>query len=252
MNWSKLNVTLACLAVAWSAQSLLRALGAESPLPWAAAVSAAAALLLLAPARLYRMRRDPRLAGAFHLPQRPGLLERLYLRASPPLWCRGDALMLVYGERRKLLSEGTLVWAVLVQANERLFRRGSQDHPANVVYTTDREAEQPVARMLAVAGKFFSLKNTRPEDADEATFARMISNESRRDFRVTVPDSLSGGLDLTFTTIMVHRKHLPEGYLTKPYLPLLIHPESRAALILPARYWPDGFLDEWVKPGEGG
>ena len=111
-------------------------------------------------------------------------------------------------------------------------------------------AEHPVARMLEVARRIFSLKNTQPEDPDEARFARMVSYELGRDFRVTVPEKLSGGLDLTYTTIMVHRRHLPEGRLAVPYFPLLIHPESRAAMILPARFWPDDFLEEWVQTGD--
>ncbi len=202
--------------------------------------------------KLCRLRRDQRIKGVFYLPQRLGLLERLYLRVSPPGWCRTDDLMAAFRDRGKLLREGQIVPAVLVQANALLFERGADDAPANVIYTTDSDAEQPVARMLEVAQKIFSLKDTKPEDADEARFARMVSYELGRDFRVTVPEGLSGGLDLTYTTIMVHRRHLPEGRLAVPYFPLVIHTESRAAMILPARYWPDDFLDEWMQIGTGG
>jgi hypothetical protein len=201
--------------------------------------------------KLYRLRRGRRLKGVFYLPHRLGLLERLYLRVSPPGWCRTDDLMAAFRDRGKLLHEGQIVPAVLVQANAALFERGADDAPANVIYTTDSDAEQPVARMLEVARKIFSLKDTKPEDADEARFARMVSYELGRDFRVTVPEGLSGGLDLTYTTVMVHRRHLPEGRLAVPYFPLVIHPESRAAMILPARYWPDDFIDEWVQAGAG-
>ena len=263
MNWSKFHAALAFLALANAGYGLLRLLGVSPTSPWV--LAAFGALLVAAltpflrglfvrsrwPYRLYRARRNPRLAGAFHLPPRPGLLERLYLRVRPPRWCRKDDLLAVFKDRGKLLREGNIVPAVLVQANALLFERGAYDAPANVIYTTDGDAEQPVARMLEVARKIFSLKNTKPEDADEARFARMVSYELGRDFRVTVPEKLSDGLDLTYTTIMVHRRHLPEGRLAVPYFPLLIHPESRAAMILPARYWPDDFLEEWVKIGDG-
>lgn len=264
MNWSKLNVTLACLALCNSVYGLLRLSGVRSPGFWAAVACVAAACALFLPAvrrrnariewayKLYRLRRDPQLKEVFYLPQRPGLLERLYLRVRPPGWCRKDNLMAVFRDRAKLLREGQIVPAVLVQANTFLFERGADDAPANVIYITDADAEQPVARMLEVARKIFSLKNTKPEDADEARFAQMVSYELGRDFRITVPEKLSGGLDLTYTTIMVHRRHLPAGRLTVPYFPLVIHPESRAAMILPARYWPDDFLDEWVQFSKGG
>jgi hypothetical protein len=261
MNWSKLNAALALLALANAGYGLLRLLGVDPTSPWVLGASGALLLAALAPAarrlvvrsrwpyRLYRARRNPLLAGAFHLPPRPGPFERLYLRVRPPRWCRTDELRSVFEDRGKLLREGDIVPAVLVQSDALLFERGAGDAPANVIYTTDGDAEQAVARMLEVARKIFSLKDTRPEDADEARFARMVSYELGRDFRVTVPEKLSGGLDLTYTTIVVHRRHLPEGRLAVPYFPLLIHPESRAAMILPARYWPDDFLDEWVRIG---
>ena len=263
MNWSRVNVALASLALANAAYGALRLAGVDAPARWAVVVVGTLVLALFARAahrrvvssgwlhKLYRLGRDAKVAGAFYLPRRPGLLERLYLRVRPPGWCRTDDLMIVYQDSGKLLREGSVVLAVLVQANVLLFERGADDAPANVIYTTDHDAEQPVVRMLGVAQKLFSLKGAKPEDPDEARFARMVSYELGRDFRITVPESLSGGLDLTYTTIMVHRKHLPDGRLVAPYFPLLIHAESRAAMILPARYWPDDFLEEWVKLGEG-
>ena len=264
MNRDTVNITIARLAMAVCVYGVLRLAGVSSPGFWTAVVLGVLSLTVLLPAvrrlfvrsrwpyRLYRVCRNPRLAGAFHLPLRLSLFEQLYLRVRPPRWCRKDGLMGVFRDRGKLLREGNIVPAVLVQTNALLFERGADDAPANVIYSTDADAEQPVARMLEVARKIFSLKDTKPEDADEARFARMVSNELGRDFRVTVPERLSGELDLTYTTIMVHRRHLPEGRLAVSYFPLVIHPESRAAMILPARYWPEDFLDDWVQIGEGG
>lgn len=180
---------------------------------------------------------------------KPGVLERWYLHLSPPKWCRAekDDLLLIYREQKKLLLEGHVALAMLVQANERLFRKGSADAPANIIYTTETSAENPLDKLLQIAQRLFSLKGTKPEDADEQKFARMLSYEYGRDFRVTVPDSLAQGLDVTYTTIMVHRKHLPEGYLSNVFFPLLIHTESRAAMILPARYWSQEMLSAWLE-----
>lgn len=202
--------------------------------------------------RLYRTRRDARFGEKFYLPHRPGLLERLYLRMTPPRWCRRskDELMLIYRDQHKLFGEGTLALAALVQANVRLFEKGFDNHPANIIYTTDFDIERPVPRLLRVAHRIFSLKNTKPEDPDEKRFASIVSYELGRDFRVTVPESLSDGLDITMTTIMVHRKHLPEGKLSAPYFPVLVHMESRAVVLLPSRYWPAGFVEEWTGFGK--
>jgi len=178
---------------------------------------------------------------------KPGLIERAYLHIRPPKWCRQsqDDLMLIYRDQKKLIDEGQVVIAMLVQANVNLFKKGYQDAPASIVYSDDLRAENLLQTLKDVAVGIFSLKETNPEDPDERKFAGMVSYEYGRDFRVTVPDKLSPELSVTYTTIMVHRKHLPEGYLANEFFPLLIHEESRAAMILPARYWSKELLADW-------
>jgi hypothetical protein len=180
--------------------------------------------------KLYRYRSPARLNSRLaHPPLSPGLLERLYLHIRPPKWCRklSDPLMIVYRDQDKLTREGTVALGVLV-------------------YMTEWEVDDPVQRLAAVALKIYSLKDSKPDDEEGQKFARMVSYEYGRDFRVSVPPSLSGELDATYTTIMIHRKHLPYGYLSGGYFPLLIHQESRAAMILPARYWPDEIISDWT------
>jgi hypothetical protein len=200
--------------------------------------------------KLYRYRSPARDGGRLsHPPLSPGLLERLYLHISPPKWCRkmDDPLMLVYRDQGKLLREGMIALGVLVQANAALFKKGAANNaPANVLYMAEWEVDDPVQRLAEVAGKIYSLKDSEPDDAEERKLAGMVSYERGRDFRVSVPPSLAEGLDATYTTIMIHRKHLPYGYLSGGYFPLLIHQESRAAMILPARYWPDEMISDWT------
>jgi hypothetical protein len=197
----------------------------------------------------YRLRRAhgpimDRIARPFG---KPGLFERLYMRISPPRWCRSskDDLLLIYRDQKKLMEEGEVVVAMLVQANVALFNKGFLDAPANVIYTVEPVGEHPLQKLSDVANRIFGLKGTKPEDPDERKFAGMVSYEYGRDFRVTVPDKLAGGQDVTYTTIMVHRKHLPQGYLANGFFPLLVHQESRAAMILPARYWSKELLADW-------
>jgi dephospho-CoA kinase len=126
MKLRKLYYLLPALVLVRAAQAALgRELGRSAD-AWLAGGVAVLCAALLAPRlaqtgwahRLYRSRRDPRFEGRFYLPQRPRLLERLYLRVSPPAWCRWskDDLMLVYRDQRKLLGGGTLALAALVQA----------------------------------------------------------------------------------------------------------------------------------------
>src|SRR5215208_3821792 len=124
MNWSKFHAALAFLALGNAGYGMLRLLGVSPTSPWVLVSLGASLLVALAPFlrrrvlssrwpyRLYRARRNPLLAGAFHLPPRPGLFERLYQRVRPPRWCRADDLMAVFRDRGKLLREGNIVPAV--------------------------------------------------------------------------------------------------------------------------------------------
>ena len=198
---------------------------------------------------MYRMRRSQSaVVCRFVRPfDRPGLLEKLYVHIRPPKWCRKskDDLMLIYRDQKKLIDHGQVAIAMLVQGNVTLFKKGYEDAPANVVYSDDLRAENLLDRLRAAALKIFEMKGTEPEDPDALKFAKMVSYEYSRGFRITVPDKFAPDLNVTYTTIMVHRKHLPEGYLANEFFPLLIHEESRAAMILPARYWSKELLADW-------
>ena len=200
--------------------------------------------------KLYRFRTPANSTRIEHPPPAPGFFERLYLRIRPPKWCRtsDDELMIIYREQDKLLHEGIVAFGVIVQVNSALFEKGVFDAPAVVLYITEAEVDDPGLRLMEVAIELYSLKEAKHDDADEekGKFARMLLDEMGRYFRVSLPASLSKGLDITYTTIMVHRKHLPFGYVTGSYFPLLIHQESRAAMILPARYWPDDMIADWT------
>ena len=258
MNYERLRWVVLSYALFQAAKLVFMGTGIENPETWAAllVVGGWSVLLirflyrhLMQSRWIYKLRRaqgqvTDKIARPFGA---PGFLERTYLHIRPPRWCRqsDDELMLIYRDQKKLLFEGEVVLGLLVQANALLFRKGFADAPANVIYTADMSVENPVVKLREIAERLFSLKGTKPDDALERKFAGMISYEYSRDFRVTLPESLAQGLDATYTTIMVHRKHLPEGYITNDFFPLLIHQESRAAMILPARYWSEELLSAW-------
>ena len=48
---------------------------------------------------------------------------------------------------------------------------------------------------------------------------------------------------------MVHRKHLPRGYLRANWFPLVVAPkETPASVILPGRYWDAELVRRWKPP----
>lgn len=174
--------------------------------------------------------------------------DKQSLQAAPPAWCRTDALMMIYRQRPRLLREGRIVWGHLVQANNLLFNPGPQDCPASIIYGLSPDWDSDLDGLETIAHKIFALKGTMPDDPALQEFARGITDEMRRDFRVQVPaqllDDAQQGRDLCLTTIMVMRQNLPFGFLTSSAFPLLVLPEhTDATLILPARFWPQTLRD---------
>lgn len=174
-----------------------------------------------------------------------------YLRTPPPAWLRkrrSDGLWELYRQRSLLLTRGTIVWAHLVQANEVLFSPGKIDAPAMVIYSPDPYFDAHLDELAEMASRLFALKDTKPEDAELARFARFITDEMDRNLHVPIPSQISENRTVIATGIMVHRKHLPFGVLTESFFPLLALPEvTPATMILPERYWPDSLLRAWGK-----
>jgi hypothetical protein len=123
-----------------------------------------------------------------------------------------------------------------------LFEPGNRNLPANVVYdpAPGRPDDQILVLLKRVAHSIFALKGQRHHDQELRECSRWVTEETLRMFNAEVPRQLTGGRTIIFSTIMVHRNHLPDGYLASMALPLVINPaETPMAMILPYEYWPD-------------
>jgi hypothetical protein len=180
-------------------------------------------------------------------PRSFGLLERWLFHLIAPWWCRlsRDELMLIYRKQRLLREEGDLVWAAVVQANAFLFTAGRYDCPATVIYALDLDWGDELWPLVQLAKELYALKGRDSPDPAGRDYGQMLASEQDRALGICVPQSVACGIDVRSTTIMVPRKHLPAGYLAQTYFPLLIHPETKASMLLPARYWSDELLDDW-------
>jgi hypothetical protein len=167
--------------------------------------------------------------------------EERRFRIWPPLWCLlGDPLLRMYWSQNKLRDRGRVVWGHLVQANNLLFRPGGMNCPANVVYNPTSHDDRDVDALAEVAHNIFELKGKRHREKDLKRCARWVTQEKLRVFDAAVPTSLTSGREIIFSTLMVHRKHLPDGYLSTSVFPLIINPEETSSvMILPCDYWPD-------------
>jgi hypothetical protein len=174
--------------------------------------------------------------------------EQAYLSLTPPSWCNAktDALHEIYRQRELLLREGRVVWGHLIQANELAFKPGPQDVPGDCVYCSDYHWHDDLVRLGDIAAKLFELKG-KGATADEKAFGKQLAAETERFVRYPVPKSLAQGSPIFVNSFMIARKHLPTGYLGANYFPILVHPETKAILLVPARYWDPELYNSWIR-----
>jgi hypothetical protein len=160
-----------------------------------------------------------------------------------------DELIEVYRRQKLLLKQGTVFWGALVQANNRLFKDGPDDHPALTTYSESGAFENSPDKLVDIARRLFRLKSTTPTDPEERRLADMITDEMERGMGWLVPRSCTGGVEVRSTTFMVFRGHIPGRRLASGWFPLLTHPETPAVMIVPCRYWPQELVAKWSEDG---
>jgi hypothetical protein len=162
-----------------------------------------------------------------------------------PAWVGQDELEIVLRDQRAVLAMGEVFWGVLVQAHPALARPGPLDHPANLIYSRDAAVVRDPARLVAVAKRIRDLKYTTPEPPGLRRFAELLGDDRRRAMRWDVPESLTGGLSVYFTTVLIARSHLPGRTLVGELVPVIVRYDTPAALVVPSAVWPRGFRIEW-------
>lgn len=167
-----------------------------------------------------------------------------------PSWMGfGDELGVIYKEKKQLLTEGTICYAAVVQANDILFRWAFGDLPANLIYSPDDAVSHDPTLLYKLAQQLYSYKDMPLEQVPEAwrEVARVITDERDRSafaFRATMADGFA--INTYFNANMVIRKHLPGMVLRSGLLPVLACPgKCKSVLILPKQYWTEDFKAEW-------
>jgi hypothetical protein len=151
-----------------------------------------------------------------------------------------------YEDQELLLSHGKVVWGHLVQANAEVFRRGSRDLPAAVVFSEDPWFDGEIEKLGEFASRLFELKGLPGLDPELRTVVEAITAETTVLFNVDCPTSQTFGKLVYYTTTVVVRRHLPTGSLTLGWFPYLALPDrTPASMILPYPFWPDGLREGW-------
>ncbi|MDP4180113.1 MAG: hypothetical protein Q8942_03365 [Bacillota bacterium] len=164
-----------------------------------------------------------------------------YNKLEKPSWMltnKDNRFEATYKNQKILLRKGRIVIANIVQANSLLFKPGKFDCPAAMVYSEDPYFEQQPDILKSIAHGLFAIKGKKLDDEELQSFSDILADEMVPMFNVQIPGKIAYGKKVYFTTFMVHRKHLPNGFIDFGYFPALIYPEkTEASIILPSRYW---------------
>lgn len=175
-----------------------------------------------------------------------------YEKLPQPKWLtEDDGLYTLYRDKEMLFSCGTVYYAYVVQANIMLFKPFPRcDLPANIIFSVDSAIRknpmllQPMARYL-FHYKDKSDNNLRDEYKEILRLIRDERDRSSIRFQPFLKQEI--GNEMIFSSIMVFRKHLPQGVLKGSLLPILAAPDhSEAVMILPKRYWTKAFKRAWL------
>ena len=116
------------------------------------------------------------------------------------------------------------------------------------MYSLDDSREVDLQELRDSARALYQLKGAKSDDPRKQEIGDYLANEYIRVFGLPVPESMSPTIPCHISTTYFVRRHLPERRLCSALLPLLVDPEKpHVAMVLPARYWPPEFVDEWVR-----
>ena len=192
------------------------------------------------------------------LPRKFPLFQRINNHLHAPAWLghgSDDPLTLIYHHQVDVFERGRLVWGNLVQAHSLLFSPGGGNHPMVVVYQLDPPVLHTFARGLRVAETLFELRRHQVDHPAGARLADMLNDEHRHYFQVPVPASVlpdpDAGCQFACSTFVMHREHLPIGYLVVNWFPLLIQTHRPfAGVVVPHWYWPKAMVERWYQTDE--
>jgi hypothetical protein len=167
-------------------------------------------------------------------------------RSSRPLWLwfkSQDLIRKIYAQQDRILRDGEVRWAAVVQANELAFEPNDFTVGAQVIYAP--RGDVPLTVLLQSARRAFALKGTSPADAAERKLANMLTDEMERALDWPLPATIAGDAHIVTTIVMLPRKHLPGRCLALNYMPILSHPQTLLAVLVPQRYWPRELVAQW-------
>lgn len=175
--------------------------------------------------------------------------EIALLQVPPPVWLPGDNRREPHELFRALpwvFTEGNVRWGAIVQANQLCWEEGPIDSPACVIHSSDPYFDDHLEELHEIGHGLYETKGKDTRNRELQRFADMLENELDAQMRLPVPRFLTGGREVTYTTLFVFRRHLPVPYLIEPVIPIVSHPNTGHSAILPSIWWAPSLVQEWL------
>lgn len=171
-----------------------------------------------------------------------------YLHVPKPSWLTADdELHTFFHNLPQVWRHGLLTWGQVVQANHTASEPGRHNFPGDILYSLDWIPQVPAFRLAEIAYACFDLKVQSPADPELALVATHLSRERNRTYGTPVPSAIAPDLRCRISCTYFVRKHLPDGKLCFPLVPILVNSTSPCVIAtVPGKYWPTRFADWWV------
>lgn len=181
------------------------------------------------------------------VPRSYPITDKLYNRLQPPSWITNDnPLKNIYQDQSLLLREGKIVWGQIVQANEYLFEDRSEDYPAAILFSMDPAIDEDPEKLRDIAQIIYGLKGKESSNEELNKVVKVITDEQTIWMNYYISAEATGSISVFYSSIMVHRKHLPLNHLNSGWFPILVHPrKTKGVMILPSKYWDSKMVDIW-------
>jgi hypothetical protein len=141
----------------------------------------------------------------------------------------GLALIMVWDAKNEALlkREGITVVARVILANPSAYEEKRTGFEfAFVLFTRDAdESDEHLAFLAEIQEKLDGFE-ARGGREDEKKLAWALETQRTIGDVIRIPDRVTGGREVYFTTVPIRRQHLPDGYLTREYICLRVIPEG--------------------------
>ena len=160
-------------------------------------------------------------------------------RVGIPYWAHGHPpLEDVVKHQSHLLRHGQIVWGALVQANSRMFSRGSMNAPGSLLYSRHADMVSRPHILTSTAGNLFDVKGDAGAGGGVQSIADMLGSEFGSTRDLPVPLGMTQGIECYVTNVLFERRHLPGRKLNGSLYPILVDLGMSAAIVVPHWHWP--------------